>query len=43
MDVTEVALSKVTDEFMAHIRAMGPDWDLDETTESWWSRPRCST
>ncbi|MDG9725662.1 segregation/condensation protein A [Streptomyces sp. DH41] len=33
MDVTEVALSKVTDEFMAHIRARGPDWDLDETTE----------
>lgn len=33
MDVTEVALSKVTDEFMAHIRAMGSDWDLDETTE----------
>ncbi|GHJ38592.1 hypothetical protein Sm713_42010 [Streptomyces sp. TS71-3] len=33
MDVTEVALSKVTDEFMAHIRAMGPDWNLDETTE----------
>lgn len=32
MDVTEVALSKVTDEFMAHIRAMGPDWDLDQTT-----------
>ncbi|MFC9272831.1 segregation and condensation protein A [Streptomyces zhihengii] len=33
MDVTEVALSKVTDEFMAHIRSMGPDWDLDQTTE----------
>ncbi|WP_326730863.1 segregation and condensation protein A [Streptomyces phaeochromogenes] len=33
MDVTEVALSRVTDEFMAHIRAMGPDWDLDQTTE----------
>ncbi|WP_432042819.1 segregation and condensation protein A [Streptomyces cadmiisoli] len=33
LDVTEVALSKVTDEFMAHIRAIGPDWDLDETTE----------
>ncbi|MFC4330474.1 segregation and condensation protein A [Streptomyces andamanensis] len=33
LDVTEVALSKVTDEFMAHIRAMGPDWDLDRTTE----------
>ncbi|MFI8086707.1 segregation and condensation protein A [Streptomyces sp. NPDC086080] len=33
LDVTEVALSKVTDEFMAYIRALGPDWDLDETTE----------
>lgn len=33
LDVTEVALSKVTDEFMAHIRAMGPDWDLDQATE----------
>ncbi|MEU4889708.1 segregation and condensation protein A [Streptomyces xinghaiensis] len=33
LDVTEVALSRVTDDFMAHIRAMGPDWDLDQTTE----------
>ncbi|MGW6360455.1 segregation/condensation protein A [Streptomyces sp. NPDC055092] len=33
LDVTEVALSKVTDEFMVHIRAMGPEWDLDQTTE----------
>ncbi|MEV5613150.1 segregation/condensation protein A [Streptomyces sp. NPDC052225] len=33
LDVTEVALSKVTDEFMAHIRGMGSDWDLDQTTE----------
>ncbi|MFD5920930.1 segregation and condensation protein A [Kitasatospora sp. NPDC058201] len=33
MDVTEVALATVTDDFMAHIRAMGPDWDLDVTTE----------
>lgn len=33
MDVTEVALSRVTDEFVAHIRAMGPDWDLDAATE----------
>ncbi|MFF8033474.1 segregation and condensation protein A [Streptomyces sp. NPDC016626] len=33
LDVTEVALSRVTDEFMAYIRARGPDWDLDETTE----------
>ncbi|MFE2045369.1 segregation and condensation protein A [Streptomyces sp. NPDC059477] len=33
LDVTEVALSKVTDEFIAYIRGMGADWDLDETTE----------
>ncbi|KNB49620.1 segregation and condensation protein A [Streptomyces caatingaensis] len=33
LDVTEVALSRVTDEFMAHLRAMGPDFDLDQTTE----------
>jgi segregation and condensation protein A len=33
LDVTEVSLSKVTDEFIAHIRAMGPDWDLDQTSE----------
>jgi segregation and condensation protein A len=33
LDVTEVALSKVTDEFIAHIRAMGADWDLDQATE----------
>jgi segregation and condensation protein A len=33
MDVTEVALHRVTDDFLAHIRSMGQDWDLDETTE----------
>ncbi|WP_103504665.1 ScpA family protein, partial [Streptomyces sp. SM14] len=33
LDVTEVALSRVTDDFMSHIRAMGADWDLDQTTE----------
>ncbi|WP_269856151.1 segregation and condensation protein A [Streptomyces sp. RPT161] len=33
LDVTEVALSKVTDEFIAHIRAMGAEWDLDQATE----------
>ncbi|GAA1271333.1 hypothetical protein GCM10009665_69450 [Kitasatospora nipponensis] len=33
LDVTEVALSQVTDEFMAYIKAMGPDWDLDAATE----------
>nr|WP_307850376.1 segregation/condensation protein A [Crossiella equi] len=33
MDVTEVALHRVTDDFIAHIRSLGDDWDLDETTE----------
>lgn len=32
LDVTEVALSAVTDEFIAHLRAMGPEWDLDQTS-----------
>jgi len=38
LDVTEVALSKVTDEFIAHIRAhqaagpAGQGWDLEQTT-----------
>ena len=33
LDVTELALHRVTDDFIAHIRAMGEEWDLDETTE----------
>ena len=33
LDVTEVALSKVTDDFIAHIRAAGPAWDLGQATE----------
>ncbi len=33
LDVTEVALSRVTDEFIAHIHGMGTDWDLDQATE----------
>jgi segregation and condensation protein A len=33
MDVTEVALHQVTDDFIAHIRAMGKDWDLGQATE----------
>lgn len=33
MDVTEVALHRVTDDFIAYIRAVGKDFDLDETTE----------
>jgi segregation and condensation protein A len=32
LDITEVALSKVTDEFIAHIKAGGDDWDLEQTT-----------
>ncbi len=32
LDVTEIALSKVTDEFIAHIKAKGPVWDLEQTT-----------
>lgn len=33
LDVTEIALSQVTDEFIAHIRAAGPGWDLGQATE----------
>jgi segregation and condensation protein A len=33
LDVTEVALHRVTDEFIAYIRRMGNDWDLDEASE----------
>ena len=36
LDITEVALSQVTDEFIAHLKAgrveTGDDWDLEETT-----------
>ena len=33
LDVTVLALHTVIDDFLAHIRARGPDWDLDEATE----------
>jgi segregation and condensation protein A len=33
LDVTEIALHTVTDDFIAYIRAMGDDWDLGETSE----------
>ena len=33
LDVTELALHRVTDEFIAYIRAMGDGWDLDEASE----------
>lgn len=32
LDITEVALSQVTDEFIAHVRAGGSEWDLDQTS-----------
>jgi segregation and condensation protein A len=33
LDITEVALSQVTDEFIAHIKAAGDAWDLDQTSQ----------
>ncbi|MFQ6267177.1 segregation and condensation protein A [Kutzneria viridogrisea] len=33
LDVTEVALHQVTDDFIAHLKTMGEQWDLDETTQ----------
>jgi segregation and condensation protein A len=33
LDITEVALSQVTDDFISHIRLQGPDWDLDQTSQ----------
>lgn len=32
LDITEVALSRVTDEFIAHVKAGGKVWDLEQTT-----------
>ncbi|MCW2704371.1 MAG: Condensin subunit ScpA [Blastococcus sp.] len=33
LDVTEIALSKVTDEFIAHLRALGSELYLDQASE----------
>jgi segregation and condensation protein A len=33
LEITEVSLHRVTDDFIAHIRAMGNEWDLDEVSE----------
>ncbi|RBY84678.1 ScpA family protein [Blastococcus sp. TF02A-26] len=33
LDVTEIALSQVTDEFIAHLRALGDELDLDQASE----------
>ena len=32
LDITEVALSRVTDEFIVHVKAIGASWDLEQTT-----------
>ncbi|WP_067128705.1 segregation/condensation protein A [Microtetraspora malaysiensis] len=32
LDITEVSLHKVTDEFISYIRSRGPEWDLDQTS-----------
>ncbi len=32
LDITEVALSEVTDEFISYIKLAGPQWDLEQTT-----------
>lgn len=33
LELTELALSQVTDDFLHYIREQGPDWDLDEASE----------
>jgi segregation and condensation protein A len=33
LDITEVSLSKVTDEFIAYLRDLGPDEELDQASE----------
>jgi segregation and condensation protein A len=33
LDITEVALARVTDEFISYIRSRGPDWNLAEASE----------
>ncbi|WP_067916324.1 segregation and condensation protein A [Actinomadura rubrobrunea] len=32
LDITEVSLAKVTDDFIDHIRSHGKDWDLDQAS-----------
>jgi segregation and condensation protein A len=32
LEVTELSLSQVTDEFLQYIRQKGPDWELEETS-----------
>jgi segregation and condensation protein A len=32
LDITEIALAQVTDEFIAHVKAAGDEWDLEQTS-----------
>jgi segregation and condensation protein A len=32
LDIGDVALSRVTDDFIAHLKSLGADWELDTTT-----------
>ena len=32
LDITEIALSQVTDEFIDHVKTGGEAWDLEQTT-----------
>ena len=43
LDITEVALSQVTDEFIAYLSERSDGWDSTRSVTSWSSRPRCST
>ena len=43
LDITEVALSQVTDEFIAYLSQRSDGWDLTRSATSWLSRPPCST
>ena len=33
LDVTEIAIAQVTDDFLVYVRALGADWDLGEVSE----------
>jgi segregation and condensation protein A len=33
LELTEISLSKVTDDFIAHLKAMGSSWDLGQATD----------
>ena len=44
LDITEVALSRVTDEFIAHVKALGKRAGISSRRRRSWSSPRrCST